>query len=163
MKTYSGFFGHVPMMQHSLASLVRWDTDLSIGNPVIDAQDRAIFRLVNEIDELWRCGASAAQLRRIADTASRVLEVHFRCEERMLAEVGYPDLARHAAEHREMLDDLASIRAQLNRRAGVHAGYSGLLLSNFILGVTVGHVVNTDSDYCRYIADETAKVSTGCA
>ena len=59
-----------------------------------------------------------------------------------------------------MLDDLASIRAQLHGRAGVHAG---LLLSNFILGVTVGHVVNTDSDYCRYIADETAKLSTGCA
>jgi hemerythrin len=81
----------------------------------------------------------------------------------MLAEVGYPDLAKHAAEHCEMLLDLASIRKSLDGGDGVRSRYAGLRLVNFMLGVTVGHIVNTDSDYCRYIADETAMLSTGCA
>jgi hemerythrin-like metal-binding protein len=163
MKTFSGFFGRVPMMQHSLAGLVRWRDHLSIGNPAIDAQDRAIFNLVGEIDELWRHGASAAHLRGIADKASHLLDEHFHCEERMLAEVGYPDLAEHAAEHREMLLDLASIRRSLDGAGGAHSRYAGLRLVNFALGVTVGHIINTDSEYCRYIVDETAMLSTGCA
>lgn len=163
MTTYSGFLGHVPFMQHALADLVRWEDHLSIGNRAIDAQDRAIFHLVGEIDELWQRDGSIAELRGIAERTSRLLVAHFHCEERLLAEVAYPALARHAAEHQEMLDDLASIQAYLNRGDGNHLGYAGLRLANFILGVTVGHVLNSDRDYCRYIMDETAKESTGCA
>jgi len=44
-----------------------------------------------------------------------------------------------------------------------NAGDAELRLSNFILGVTMGHVVNTDSDYCRYLMEEKARESTGCA
>jgi hypothetical protein len=33
MKTYRRFLGSVPMMQHSLASLVQWDDHLSIDDP----------------------------------------------------------------------------------------------------------------------------------
>ena len=163
VKTYSGLFGCVPMMQHSLASRVRWEDHLSIGDAAIDAQDRAIFNLVGEVHDLWGDGASVGALRGIADKASRVLESHFRCEERMLAGVGYPDLPKHAAEHHEMLEDLASIRDDLNRSDGIHSRHAGLRLSNFILGVTMGHIVNTDSDYCRYITEETERLSTGCA
>jgi hemerythrin-like metal-binding protein len=163
MTNYSGFFGHVPMMQHALAGLVRWDAHLSIGNRAIDAQDQAIFRLVSEIDELWRHGARAAEWRAIADRAGRLLAAHFHYEERMLAEVRYPALAKHAAEHQEMLEDLASIRARLNGDDDRDSGYAGLQLANFMLCVTIGHILNSDSDYTRYIMDETAKLSTGCA
>jgi hemerythrin-like metal-binding protein len=163
MKTYSGFLGSVPLMQHALAREVHWDTRLSIGYPAIDVQDRVIFGLVAEIDELWRRGADVAQLRSLADRTSRVLEAHFRSEERMLAEVHYPDLPRHAAEHREMLEDLASIRAYLAADGGRHSDHAALRLANFMLGVTMGHVTNTDGDYCKYLADELATAPTGCA
>jgi hypothetical protein len=93
MKTYSGFPGCVPMVQHALAREVHWDTRLSIGYPAVDFQDRVIFGLVAEVDELWRRGADVAQLRAIADRATRVLEAHFRSEERMLAEIHYPNPA----------------------------------------------------------------------
>ena len=62
-----------------------------------------------------------------------------------------------------MLRDLASIRMYLNSGDDATSEHAGLRLSNFILGVTVGYILNTDSDYCRYIDDETAKLSTGCA
>jgi len=163
MKTYTGFFGRVPMMQHSLASRVQWGDHLSIGNPALDAQDRSIFRFVGEIDELWRQGAGMGPLRDVAGRLNRVLEAHFRYEERMLAEIGYPDLAKHAAEHHEILEDLALIREHMNEGAGINSGCAGLRLSNFILGVTMGHVINTDNDYCRYLMEEKARESTGCA
>jgi len=163
MKTYHGFFGRVPMMQHSLADLVHWRAEFSTGDGAIDIQDRAIFNLVGEIDDVWRHGASVAQVRGLAARASSLLKAHFLCEERLLAEIAYPHRARHAAEHRELLEDLEAIRADLDRDDGTRAGRAGLQLCNFILGVVLGHMVNTDSDYCRYIADETARLSTGSA
>ena len=163
MKTFSGFLGRVPMMQHCLASRVRWGDHLSIGNPEIDTQKRAIFELVDEIDELCGHDADVVQLRAFADRSRHVLEAHFDCEERMLAAVGYPDLAEHAAGHREILEDLACIRADLEGSDGHRPAGLGLRLFNFLLGVTAGHIVNADSDYCRYVSDETARLSTGCA
>ena len=163
MKTYRGFFGRVPMMQHTLAELVHWRAELSTGDGAIDIQDRAIFNLVGEIDAVWRHGASVAQVRDLAARASRLLAAHFLHEERLLAEIGYPHRAQHAAEHRELLEDLAAIRADLDRDDDAHAGRAGLQLSNFILGVVLGHMVNTDSDYCAYLADETDRLSIGCA
>jgi hemerythrin-like metal-binding protein len=163
MKAFSGFLGLVPMMQHCLASRIRWGDHLSIGNPEIDAQKRAIFELVDEIDELCGHGADIVPLRSVADRSRRMLEVHFDCEERMLAEVGYPDLAEHAAGHREILEDLACIRADFDGSDGLHPARLGLRLFNFLLGVTAGHILNADSDYCRYFSDETARLSTGCA
>jgi hypothetical protein len=57
MKTYTGFFGRVPMMQCSLANRVQWDSHLSTGDTAIDAQidaqDQGIFRLIEEIGELY--------------------------------------------------------------------------------------------------------------
>jgi hemerythrin len=163
MKTNIGFLDRIPMMQHALAGLVRWDDRLSIGNPAIDAQHRAIFNLVGEVDALWRGGASVTQWRGIADKANRILETHFRYEELVLAEAGYPALAEHARQHDAIRADLAAIRAYLNGSEAIGSEHAGLRLSNFILGVTMGHGINSDSDYCRYITEETAKESTGCA
>jgi hemerythrin len=163
MKTYAWFFDRVPMMQHSLSTLVEWDDHHSIGDATLDTQDRSIFEFVREIDHLWSLGASTGQLRGVAERLNSVLEAHFRYEEGMLARIGYPNLAKHAAEHREILEDLASLRRRMMDGDGLNSGDAGLRLSNFILGVTMGHVVNTDSDYCRYIMEEKAKESTGCA
>jgi hemerythrin len=163
MKTCRGFFGRVPMMQHTLAGLVHWRAEFSTGDNAIDIQDRAIFNLVGEIDDVWRHGASVAQVRDLAARARRLLDAHFVREERLLAEIGYPYRAQHAAEHRELLADLAAIRVDLDRDDDAHAGRAGLQLCNFLLGVVLGHMANTDSDYCAYIADETARLSTGSA
>jgi hemerythrin-like metal-binding protein len=163
MTTYSELVGHVPLMQFSLASRLQWDSHRSIGNSTLDVQDRMILGLAHEIHDRWGQGATVGQYRSIADRSLRVLEAHFRCEERMLAEVGYPLRMEHAAEHGQMLTDLATIRRCLNGCDGIQTGYAGLILSNFILGVTFGHIPNADDKYCRYIADETDKLSTGCA
>jgi hemerythrin len=163
MKTYAGFFGRVPMMQHSLSCLARWSERESVGDAALDAQHREIFQFVDEIDDLWRQDAGTAQLRDIAGKLNGVLDAHFRYEEEVLAGIGYPALPEHAAEHREILEDLAAIRERMRDRDGLGAGYAGLRLSNFILGVTMGHFVNTDSDYCSYIMQAEAGESTGCA
>jgi hemerythrin len=144
-------FGSVPMVQYSLAHLVEWGDHLSVNHPAIDAQHQVIFKRVAQVHDLWRRNANLVDLRAAVDRLSGVLETHFRDEERMLAETAYPRLAEHAAEHRALLGELAAIRSGLcgDGKAPPESGWS---LLGFLLGVTVGHIVGSDIEYCHHVA-----------
>lgn len=163
MKAGRDFLSRVPIMGHSLVDFVQWDTLSSSVDPAIDAQDRAIVHLADEASALRRRGTDGEALRQVAERASRVLAGHFRTEERLLAEIGYPGRDRHFAEHQQLLADLSLIRDRLENgdRRGTRRAATDL--ANFMIGVTLGHMANSDGDYCRYLADAMARDSTGCA
>lgn len=150
----AGLYG---LAGRSLKDLVSWSDGLRVGHPQIDAQHEAIFNLVGEVSALWRAHSRSDQLLAVIDKLDRVLAAHFRYEEKVLADIRYPGLREHKAEHDGMLGELAAIRARVagmnHRRAFPEPGWE---VMNFMLGVTVGHIVHSDSDYCRY-AEEAAE------
>ena len=160
MKNNGVFFGRVPMLQHSLQNLVQWGEHLSVDHPGIDAQHEVIFNLVSEVHDLWRCNASVIQLSSVVDKLAEVLGNHFRYEERMLEETDYPKLPEHAGEHRMMLEELETIRKRLTGD-GNALPEPGWVLLNFMLGVTVGHILSSDIDYCEYISENRAGSAEG--
>ena len=135
----------------SLKQLIAWGDHLKVDQPQIDAQHEAIFNIAVEISDTWHKHGDVDQLIALADKLHKVLDAHFRYEEGQLAEVGYPKLAQHKAEHKGMLDELQSIR---DRLAGMGHGTvqmePGSLLLNYILGVTVGHICHSDMEYCVF-------------
>jgi hemerythrin len=163
MNSCTRFFERLPVMQHALSREVRWGDELSAGDPVLDAQARAIFGFVDEIEQLWRRGVSTAQIRLAAERAQPLLQRHFRREERMLADVGYPDRPQHLAEHREILKDLASLDERLKHAERIDPGAAASMLANFLLGVTMGHIRVSDREWCEYVADQLDRAPTGCA
>lgn len=163
MNTCKRFFDRLPVMQHALSREVHWVDQLAAGDPVLDAQARAIFGLVDEIEQLWRRGATTAQVRLAAGKAQPLLAQHFRREERMLETVGYPELPQHVAEHREILKDLCTLDERLKHAEEIGPGAAAAALTNFLLGVTMGHIGISDREWCEYIADEAAKAPVGCA
>jgi hemerythrin len=77
---------------------LQWTSTLSVGDETIDAQHRELFARVDRLHD--------AMLRRERTEALRLLDflrdyavVHFEAEERLMAEEGYPEAARHAGEH----------------------------------------------------------------
>lgn len=144
----SGLHGLAGM---SLKDLVSWSDDFKVDHPQIDAQHAAIFNIVGEVSALWHNHGSADELLAIVDKLGKVLEAHFRYEETVLADIAYPKLAEHKAEHALMLRELASIRDRVvGMRPGPAYPEPGWQVMNFMLGVTVGHIVHSDVDYCRF-------------
>lgn len=144
-------FGPLPALRYSLTRLVEWGEHLSVDHPSLDAQHEAIFRLVGRVHDLWRRNADVTDLRAAVEKLHGALEGHFHYEERMLAATAYPSLAEHAAEHRALLAELEAIRQCLTG-SGKAPPESGWCLLNFLLGVTVGHIVGSDVDYCSHLA-----------
>lgn len=155
MKFTPHVFGPLPAVRYSLTGLVEWGEHLSVDHPGIDAQHEAIFKLVGRVHDLWRRNADVADLRAAVDKLKGVLEGHFHYEERMLAATAYPRLTEHVAEHRTLLAELEAIR-QCLAGSGKAPPESGWSLLDFLLGVTVGHIVGSDIDYCSHLAGNAA-------
>lgn len=144
----SGMHG---LTDSSLRQLLVWGDHLKVDQPQIDAQHQGIFDLAMEIANAWFNHADLDRIKALAEKLAKVLEGHFRYEERQLAEVDYPRLDEHMAEHRVMLDELQVIRDRLATMGnGTAQRLPGFLVNNFVLGVTVGHISQSDMEYCAF-------------
>lgn len=139
------------LSEFSLKQLISWGDHLKVHQPQIDAQHEAIFNLALEIAHIWQDRGNLDELKVLAEKLDKVLHAHFRYEEQLLADIGYPELAAHKAEHQVMLDELQAILDRLHKsQSGTIAGEPGLAFQNYVLGLTVGHIFNSDMDYCLY-------------
>ncbi len=141
----SGLHG---LSRFSLKQLIGWGDHLKVDQPQIDAQHEAIFRIALEISEIWRSRGDHEKLKALTRKLQHLLEAHFRFEEQELAEIGYSKLAEHKAEHQVMLSELQVIldRMESGRESALED--TRFSVFNYVLGVTVGHILHSDMDYC---------------
>ncbi|MFB0953495.1 MAG: hemerythrin domain-containing protein, partial [Aeromonadaceae bacterium] len=80
-------------------SLVEWSEQFETGHPVVDHQHQSLFSLMNELDQALTDGASEEALWVRLLRLHELTREHFRCEERLMQELGFPELPAHRAEH----------------------------------------------------------------
>jgi hemerythrin len=130
---------------NSLKSLIRWDDDLEAGNSVIDSQHKRIFELAVEAVDLARDPSEADKLRQVFEQFGSALNEHCSYEESELARIRYPKLEQHVAEHRAMLSEFDFIGRRLaSNGQGWAFQEEALVVVNYMLGVTVGHILHSD-------------------
>lgn len=149
--TYGRMAGMHGLTDSSLKQLLVWGDHLRVDQPQIDAQHEGIFKLAMEIADKWFKHGDLYRIKALAEKLAKVLEGHFRYEEKQLAELGYPTLEEHKAEHRVMLEELQVIRDRLDSMGhGTAEKLPGFIVNNFVLGVTVGHIGHSDMEYCAF-------------
>ena len=137
---------------HSLKQIISWSHDFEIDQPNIDEQHESIFKLALETCDLSRDQANRRRLVASFDKFGAVLKTHFHYEERLLSEIGYPELEEHRAEHNAILSELDFIRQRLSSQGEGWAFHQqALVVTNFMIGVTVGHILRSDVNYARYM------------
>ncbi|HQK79015.1 MAG TPA: bacteriohemerythrin [Syntrophales bacterium] len=84
------------------AEHIVWDPKFSIHIDEIDAQHRELFAAVNELIDLL--AGSGGELYPVMKKLVDYLSRHFRAEQKLMIETGYPYYARHVGEHRLFTD-----------------------------------------------------------
>jgi hemerythrin len=92
-----------------------WDPALSVGEPELDAQHQEIFRRAGALVHAIRFGRSREEVGATLAFLEEYAATHFACEERLMAEVGYPQLPEHRAEHEGFRSDVQALRAEQKR------------------------------------------------
>jgi hemerythrin-like metal-binding protein len=96
-------------------TLLRFDEVTKTGIREIDAEHEAIVRCVNELHAgmLARVGREALNER--LEALVTCTEAHFRTEEALMREHGYPDYTKHKLEHEKLIAHVVDLEHQLRR------------------------------------------------
>lgn len=127
---------------------LQWTSTLAVGVPELDRQHQELFRRIDRLLD--------AVLRQDRSEAGRLLEFlggyvrdHFAAEERLMAEVSYPDAERHVQEHRDFARRLAELDAQF--AAGGATAALVFALEREAVGWLRDHVYFTDVALGRFV------------
>jgi len=86
-----------------------WDESFSVGVEVLDKQHKQIVGIINRLIDEPKEGFNLDEVAKILDELTKFAHYHFKIEEQLLAEHGYPDLQTQQDEHKEFRIELANL------------------------------------------------------
>ena len=86
-----------------MLTIPNWSSDLSVGNPVVDAQHKQLLEVCRRLVVLADDPATKkSALYELINDVAELMRAHFRSEEEILRQNNCPNLEAHIEEH-EML------------------------------------------------------------
>ncbi|MBE9556344.1 MAG: hemerythrin family protein [Proteobacteria bacterium] len=123
---------------------MEWKANFSVGDTKMDDQHKGLIVLVNQL-----AGENEVDVREALEKLQEYADIHFRDEEALLAEIGYPDLDKQAAEHetfRKWLDE------QLETyRNGGGSDTIRARIQNYLRIWWIKHILFSDKAYASYL------------
>lgn len=87
-------------------ALLSWSNQYLIGNDLIDAEHEELFRLINAFHNHWLERQEPQDIARILNQLVVYAQMHFRHEEVIMQDAGYPALEQHQQIHEAMVDTI---------------------------------------------------------
>jgi hemerythrin-like metal-binding protein len=123
---------------------VAWKDFYSVGDPFLDAQHKQVLAVINELYDAMQQHKDRAVLKPILCRLLEYTLAHFKHEEQLMYEHGYPDFAPHKAAHdrirqrtRDLLENVDVVTARD--------------LLHFLKEWWVGHIQGLDKKYKPYL------------
>jgi len=131
--------------------IVKWDGSLAMGIETIDIQHEELFRVINSMyDKMQRENMEHNALVEALDSLRSYVKYHFRTEEKLMEERGYPELEQHRKEH-ELFSERIYLFAQ---RPLDQTGETLEEMQSFLLNWLIKHIQRTDRKYVPYLRDD---------
>lgn len=99
---------------------IKWSPALATGIERIDRDHLNLLARVNELHSALRVdGSSARDIHAVFMWLRRETVQHFAAEEELMVRHGYPEAARHMAQHGELITDLVRLTERQTQAHGV--------------------------------------------
>lgn len=90
-----------------------WGKILSVGVDEIDEDHRKLIHIFNILNHAVIKGESPEYLAATLEELINCTVWHFSHEERLMLKHGYPDIAEHKAEHRELIESARELQLKI--------------------------------------------------
>jgi len=128
--------------------MLAWESSYKINHRDMDAQHLVLFSLLNQLDININADLSGECVDDILSALIAYMDYHFAHEEDLMRRVGYPHLETHITTHRAFTEHVGEMR---DRLAGVDPLQAALKVRNVVLEWLLGHILETDIHYARFI------------
>jgi hemerythrin len=124
-----------------------WTEEYSLGQPDIDREHQALFRMARELNEAMLRGDAREELAGLFARLVAYTNFHFGNEEALMRAANYPDAASHAREHDRLTAKVAALEREFERgKATVTAE-----TMDFLRRWLDHHILGTDQRVARHI------------
>ena len=132
--------------------LIVWKENFAIDRGVIDADHKFLVGGLNDIIAKLNNGAQAGEFRRLTQHVRYFAELHFKREERLQEQCGYPGLAEHREEHRLLLRGLDAFLAAFAALPADATLADAREAKSFLYRWILGHILQSDGRLKPYVA-----------
>jgi len=129
-------------------ALMVWDESFDVGHAALDSDHRILVNLLNQLQDAMETGQSRQVVGSVINVLAEYTEHHFRREEAMLAQAGYPRIDAHLALHRQLEERVRDIRDRWT--AGDRTALGDEVLG-FLKKWLTDHILGADKAYRPWI------------
>lgn len=126
---------------------IEWTPVLSVGIDAIDRQHRTLVDCINRLSEANTCGRSSGVIVALLGDLADYAHEHFRFEERLLEQHGWPKAPDHALAHRAFEAQVHEFSRRL--AAGERMLATPLLM--FLVEWLTEHILVDDIAYAGFL------------
>ncbi|MBI5189225.1 MAG: hemerythrin family protein [Nitrospirae bacterium] len=129
---------------------IRWTDELATGHAVVDEQHREIFRRVDTLIEACKSGKGREEVGGMVEFLAEYVVDHFKTEEKLQRESGYPEYHAHKAMHDQFLGQVVSLRERFDAEGPT---ITMVLNTNRVVVDWLNqHIKQSDKSFGRYLA-----------
>jgi hemerythrin len=129
--------------------LIKWTTDLSVKNDVLDAEHQRWIELLNAFYQGLKDGRSKESLVELIEGMIEYTKYHFANEEKYMLSIGYPDLKQHKVHHAEYVQKLSEYHRKILDGKMVLS----LEVTNYLKNWLINHIKGIDMQYVKFSND----------
>mgnify|MGYP000031677686 CR=1 FL=1 len=134
-------------MSSGVPPYIVWKSEYSVREPTLDAQHQEIFQIINTLYGQIRSGVTDEEFYELVEKAKGFADRHFRTEERVMYDCGFPELDNHERAHRRYVEKVVALTPTKPRDSDERA-YD---LLSFLKQWWKNHVKRMDQKYVSYL------------
>lgn len=127
-----------------MPNAITWKPFYSVGEPSLDSDHKHIIGILNELIEAVDRGSDQRIVKSVLDRLVQYTITHFKHEEEVMQEHGYPDLPQHKALHDRIRKRTIGLREHLTLVTGRDMLF-------FLKDWWLGHIQSEDKKYSPYL------------
>lgn len=143
----------MPLIKQNHIKQIKWSEDYSIGIDYIDQDHKKLVHLLNQFSIAYDYAQCEEFEREALEDLVNYTKYHFKREEKLMADYGYPGLKEHQEEHQAMIDTVDDYVKIYNKE-----GHSSLKqVTNLLTFWLINHIQESDKQYRDYLEEQGAE------
>lgn len=126
-----------------------FDDSLITGNEIIDGHHQEIIDKINQLLTCCETGKGKEEAKKMLDYLADYTVFHFRAEEKLLEEVGYPGITEHKKKHEEFKKTVAQLYEMLKEEGPTDAFTAAV--NEQVTEWLYGHIKGFDCSAATYM------------
>ena len=126
-----------------------FDDSLITGNKIIDGHHQELIDKINKLITCCEAGSGKDEAKKMLDYLADYTDFHFKAEEKLQEEVGYPGITEHKKKHEEFKKTVAQLYEMLEKEGPTDEFAAAV--NEQVTEWLYGHIKGFDCSVATYI------------